>query len=256
MKYILKTNHRNIPDKELLNDLRKSAKMLGKLKISKREYQSKGTYDDSTLTRRFGSWNKAVLKARLEINKPANVAELMDNLKHVWDTLKRQPTSKDMVKPLSKYSNYAYVWIFGSWSAALKEFVKLHSKHGKRYRGLIKTNASSGKIKNKIQCNVSKTMRFDVMLRDKFKCRLCGASPAVNPKVTLHADHIIPRSKNGETSISNLQTLCSDCNYGKGTKSIAKSKACLPTRLRNGQEPRRTAMPLAWDAVAGRAPGR
>ena len=57
--------------------------------------------------------------------------------------------------------------------------------------------------------------RFEVLYRDKFTCRFCGASPAKDPTVTLHIDHIVPWSKGGETSLDNLQTLCSKCNLGK-----------------------------------------
>lgn len=55
---------------------------------------------------------------------------------------------------------------------------------------------------------------FDIK-RDNFKCCACGASPAKAPSVELHIDHIIPWSKGGETTIDNLQTLCSKCNLGK-----------------------------------------
>lgn len=58
-------------------------------------------------------------------------------------------------------------------------------------------------------------LRFKVMHRDNFKCCKCGASPAKDPSVELHVDHIIPWSKGGETVIENLQTLCSKCNLGK-----------------------------------------
>ncbi|MBA3804703.1 MAG: HNH endonuclease, partial [Acidobacteria bacterium] len=33
--------------------------------------------------------------------------------------------------------------------------------------------------------------------------------------VALHVDHIRPWSKDGETLLENLQTLCSECNLGK-----------------------------------------
>ena len=58
-------------------------------------------------------------------------------------------------------------------------------------------------------------LRFQVLSRDRFTCRYCGASPMKDPSVTLHIDHIIPWSKGGKTSLDNLQTLCSKCNLGK-----------------------------------------
>ena len=58
-------------------------------------------------------------------------------------------------------------------------------------------------------------LRYQVLKRDGFKCCTCGASPAKDPSVELHIDHIIPWSKGGETTIDNLQTLCSKCNLGK-----------------------------------------
>lgn len=63
--------------------------------------------------------------------------------------------------------------------------------------------------------NVNLRLRFRVMQRDNFKCCICGASPAKDPSVVLHVDHIIPWSKGGKTELDNLQTLCSNCNYGK-----------------------------------------
>lgn len=58
-------------------------------------------------------------------------------------------------------------------------------------------------------------LRYEVLARDHFTCRYCGASPQKDPEVTLHIDHIIPWSKGGKTVLDNLQTLCSKCNLGK-----------------------------------------
>lgn len=62
---------------------------------------------------------------------------------------------------------------------------------------------------------ISKSVRFDVLKRDKFKCVACGASPAKDENVQLEIDHIIPWSKGGTNDDSNLQTLCHKCNRGK-----------------------------------------
>lgn len=56
-------------------------------------------------------------------------------------------------------------------------------------------------------------LRFDVMRRDGFRCKYCGRSEADGVK--LHIDHIKPVSKGGKTEMSNLQTLCDECNLGK-----------------------------------------
>lgn len=62
---------------------------------------------------------------------------------------------------------------------------------------------------------LSDKLRYQVLKRDNFKCRLCGASPAKDASVELHVDHIVPWSKGGESTVENLQTLCSRCNLGK-----------------------------------------
>lgn len=60
------------------------------------------------------------------------------------------------------------------------------------------------------------TLRYDIMKRDGFRCCLCGRS--ADNGIELEVDHIVPISKGGNTVYSNLQTLCRDCNRGKGTK--------------------------------------
>ena len=48
--------------------------------------------------------------------------------------------------------------------------------------------------------------RFKVFLRDKFSCQYCGSN------VELTFDHLLPRSKGGETNWDNVVTTCSACN--------------------------------------------
>ena len=70
-------------------------------------------------------------------------------------------------------------------------------------------------IKHKTSRDPSMKLRFEILKRDNFNCCACGASPAKDPSVELHIDHIVPWSKGGETIADNLQTLCSKCNIGK-----------------------------------------
>ena len=68
---------------------------------------------------------------------------------------------------------------------------------------------------HKTSRDINLRLRFRVLQRDNFKCCACGASPAKDPAVELHVDHITPWAKGGETVFENLQTLCSKCNLGK-----------------------------------------
>jgi len=60
-------------------------------------------------------------------------------------------------------------------------------------------------------------LRYSVLLRDRNRCLACGASPETSGAI-MQVDHIKPRSKYPELQweIDNLQTLCEDCNMGKG----------------------------------------
>ena len=57
---------------------------------------------------------------------------------------------------------------------------------------------------------------WDVLARDKWTCRSCGRS--AKDGVTLHVDHIVPRSLGGADDPDNLQTLCRKCNIGKSNR--------------------------------------
>lgn len=65
---------------------------------------------------------------------------------------------------------------------------------------------------------ITGSRRFRIFDRDDYKCLMCGRRPEPDG-VTLHIDHIKPRSKGGTDDDDNLQTLCSDCNIAKSNKS-------------------------------------
>lgn len=223
MKYCIKEYHYKISGKTLLNDLRKSAKLLGKKSLKCYEYRVTGNFGTTTIMSRFGTWNRALEKAGLDIgiHRIYTERDLLINLKKVWDTLGRQPRHKELLKPLSKYNNKVYIRNFGSWNKTLRAFLKyVGNKNGKIKTKKINTRLLNKNLRRFIDKPITKSLRFEILKRDNYKCRICGNSPSVNPEIILHIDHIIPVKKGGRTVYSNLQTLCSECNLGKSDKSL------------------------------------
>ncbi len=59
--------------------------------------------------------------------------------------------------------------------------------------------------------------RFNVFLRDRFSCQYCG------DKSELTFDHLVPRSRGGQTKWDNVVTACAPCNLRKGSTMPAQS---------------------------------
>lgn len=201
-----------VSDEQLLADLRGVAARLSKSTVGQKEYRRVGTYDDSTVTRRFGSWNNGLRLAGLDTANELDLSDeqLFDNILGLWAHYGRQPRRRDLLLPPSKVSQSPYSRRFGSWGAALAAFVEYAERTAEEPE--VAGPAAQAK---RTPRDPSLRLRFRVMQRDRFTCCACGASPAATPGVELHVDHIVPWSRGGETTIDNLQTLCSRCNLGK-----------------------------------------
>ncbi len=125
MKFELRNNARYFNDDELINDLKSVAQILDKDSVSSEEYNKHGKYCHGTFQKRFGSWNKALQQAGLNLVVQQRISneELFDNLEIVWRTLRRQPLYSEMRKPLSKYSTRPYDNRFGGWMKACIAFI-------------------------------------------------------------------------------------------------------------------------------------
>jgi len=67
---------------------------------------------------------------------------------------------------------------------------------------------------------MTSVLREKIKQRDNFTCKICSLSTRQERNLLLEIDHIIPLSKGGVTSESNLQTLCWKCNRSKGSKIL------------------------------------
>lgn len=61
-----------------------------------------------------------------------------------------------------------------------------------------------------------KFSRQNIYARDKFECQYCGEQ--LKPK-NLTCDHVVPRSRGGKTTWTNIVTCCRPCNRRKGNRS-------------------------------------
>lgn len=221
MKFKLNDYHRNVSDEELLLDLKRVSILLNKDTVTIDDYNSKGKYHATTLTRRFGSWFICLEKAELNMSRSKigiSDEDLFEEIERVWMILGKQPTYTQ-IDNLSVYSVGTYAYRFGSWRKALEAFVDYINSENVSDEAYTINDVMNKSTKHKTKRDINLRMRFLVMKRDNFKCCMCGRSPATTVGLELHIDHIVPWSKGGETVIDNLQTLCSDCNLGKSNLS-------------------------------------
>ena len=126
-------------------------------------------------------------------------------------------------RPLSYYP--LSVW---SWQDAIKSVFLQRVKIVSNYDRVVSSPSFSMKLPSVIalknfinpQSNPNFT-RFNVFLRDKFLCQYCGSGNE------LTFDHLLPRSKGGQTNWSNVVTACSSCNVKKGGRLFINSGMTL-----------------------------
>lgn len=214
----IRLRRRSIPEEELLADLRRVASELSKKTVTAVEYAEKGNFGVNTFLRKFKKWNLALQKAGLEAPNRQHIPdeELFENIANVWRKLGRQPLGRELDKShgVSKFSLGTYEHRFGSWNKGLLAFDSF-IKSGKVSESppLVQRSTKSNRRTSR---KINWRLRAQVLIRDNCICQMCGASPSKNPNVELHADHIKPWSRGGETIIENLRTLCLKCNIGKG----------------------------------------
>lgn len=206
-----------VSDDELIADLQRVAQSLNSDTVPQKKYGTLGTFDYSTVIRRFGSWNNALRLAGLSLSNEVDISDerLFENILILWQHLGRQPRRSELSSPPSTISQTPYNRRFGSWTASLDAFVNYANGSGVEsptmQRDADTTRRATGR-------DTSLRLRWHVLQRDRFTCCACGASPALTLGVGLHVDHIVPWSKGGETVLENLQTLCSVCNLGKSNQ--------------------------------------
>lgn len=73
-------------------------------------------------------------------------------------------------------------------------------------------------------------LRRSVIDRDGYHCVYCDEDLS---NAEIHLDHVIPESKGGPTTYSNLQVTCRKCNLQKSTLTEGEFVDRLRTRAKN-----------------------
>ncbi|MEW6350119.1 MAG: HNH endonuclease [Thermodesulfobacteriota bacterium] len=216
----------------ILAEIRRVAAVAGNGPLTMSAFDKLARVASSTVCRHLGSWRKALELAGLEeyVSRQGcryTEEECFENLLRVWTHLGRQPHFKEMSHHPSIVGPQPYVRRWSTWTKALAAFVERVNSDVN-----ISSSASAEQqveytgppVRSRGRPGPSDVrqpplgLRFTVLQRDRFRCVLCGASPATTLRCALHVDHIVPWSKGGKTAVDNLRTLCKLCNLGKGAK--------------------------------------
>lgn len=208
-------NHRtNIPDKELLGELRRLAEEIGRTPTG-RDMHEEGAFSRNVYPLRFGSWNSALQAAGFEPNERNDIAtrELIEELQRLADELNRTPIYDDM-NDHGRFSTNPYENCFETWNDALKsagleprthsDWVPSGEDHPRWNGGLFPYGRGWNEEKKEL-----------VRERDNRECQSCGRSESEHTDLfgKRHSVHHIQKARSFDNPErrnrpSNLVTLC------------------------------------------------
>lgn len=214
---------------DILDDMRHVAKIRNRVDLPITDYIKHGRFTERAIRHRLRSWSwpdalkAAGLTSPLAFHPRVSDEDYFADIEAVWRKVGRQPSYGDMQEH-GTYSSNAFHNRFGGWRKALEAFVKAMSTEAPvpATQGTTDTEAPvvtphlNIESRRRTQRAAGWRLRHLVQRRDKFRCVLCGKSPATHHGTALVIDHIVPWSKGGETEFENLRTLCEPCNGGRG----------------------------------------
>ena len=209
---------------DIVVELQRIARVVGRNTITRADLlEHSELMSERALLNRFGSWKAALDAAGLELSNMGRrwtEDEYFDNLLAVWTHYGRAPRYAEMGKSPSRISPNGYAAKFGTWGKAKQAFVA--RVNADLAVGISEASESMPLRVTKVarprqedQRSIPVGLRYQVLRRDNFKCVLCGRSPATDPSVVLHVDHVLAFSRGGKTRLDNLRALCQGCNLGK-----------------------------------------
>jgi hypothetical protein len=218
---------------ELIAELKRVHLLVGKPYLTTDDFNRHSITSEDAIRIRFGSFHKGLEAAGIP-KTPYKLrrftdAQCFENLAIVWTHFGRAPQYREMFEPPSTIQGKTYVGRWGTWRKTLMAFVEWANSEAEPSETVAETDQPAAesksapeKLRTEADCReIRPGLRFRVFLRDRFRCVACGRSPATHLNVELHADHRQAVANGGKTTLENLQTLCQDCNLGKGRTTVA-----------------------------------
>jgi hypothetical protein len=241
---------RGSSDADLLAELKRVHAFVGKEWLTSTDFNSHSVTSTDSIRRHFGSFRKALGAAGIP-NAPVKARQFtkqqcFENIAEVWTHYGRPPAYREMFQPPSRIQGKTYVMRWGTWRRTLKAFVdwanaddQAQDPNSPHHQTDAVPAAAKQPNRTEADCReIRPGLRFKVFMRDRFRCIACGRSPATNVNTELHTDHILAVANGGKTTLENLQTLCQDCNLGKGRIVVSSlMQLATPTSPRPSPPP-------------------
>ena len=128
MKFELNEYHRNVPDQDLLDDVKRVADLLETDILSRDIYKKYGKYSSSTIEKRFGSWKIALEKICISSvrggiknanNINVNDEQLLEDLRATAKKLGLVTITSTLYDKHGKHGHHIICNRFGKWETAL-----------------------------------------------------------------------------------------------------------------------------------------
>ncbi|MGP8269029.1 MAG: homing endonuclease associated repeat-containing protein [Terracidiphilus sp.] len=230
---LIAPRYRVLSREEVIQALRDFAAEYPTIPATLKAIAKKLKVDTATISGRFGRWGSLLAEvgiASAPMGRRYTEEECFENILALWTHYGRQPHFGELKHPPSTVGPKAYILRWGGWRAALSAFVKnvndvdMPTVERNAVESITENQGSaSGEIP--ASRSIPLALRYKILVRDRFRCVICGASPAKDLTIELHVDHIYPWSLRGQNVEENLRTLCNKCNLGKGAK--VEEAGCL-----------------------------
>jgi hypothetical protein len=204
--------------KSILEELRRVAAATGSGTVAKTDLKKLGRVSGSTVVRHFGTLRHALNEAGLKSARfmKATDEELLAIIIDLWQKILekegRTPQQDDLKTHGFAVSHDTIQRRFGSWRKAL---VRAHASITEESVADEQPVQKEEAPRKRIALSLRK--RFFVLKRDHFACVRCGAS-GVGVRLEVH--HRFPFAKGGSDNLSNLETLCYECNRGQSDNVV------------------------------------